>query len=142
MGNEFLKESLLKIKKNSNTNTSNDPQSSGEEAQGPTAHEAHINKNSQVEALREKWTRMLSKVRHAEITQEQGLEILNNIEKRLDKVDMAGVKNRLKQKYEVFSGELPLSHSLGKAESESVELGSWYLSFSVLHEQDVIWIGI
>jgi hypothetical protein len=76
-----------------------------------------------VEALREKWARMLSKVRHDEISKEQGLELLNNIEKRLDRMDLQGVKERLRQKYEVFSGELPLSYSLTMVDSESMELG-------------------
>jgi hypothetical protein len=63
---------------------------------------------------------MLSKVRHGEITSEQGLELLNSIEKRLDKMDLAGVQTRLKQKYVVFSEQLPLSSTLGGAEMQSV----------------------
>lgn len=66
------------------------------------AHEAHLNKNEKVEKMREKWERMLLKIKHSEITKEQGLELLNNIEKRLDKMDLHGVKERLKKKYEIF----------------------------------------
>lgn len=66
------------------------------------AHEAHLNKNEKVERMREKWERMLSKVQHNEIGKEQGLDLLNNIEKRLDKMDLPGVKQRLKKKYEIF----------------------------------------
>jgi hypothetical protein len=46
---------------------------------------------------------MLSKIKHSEISQEQGLELLNNIEKILDRLDFKGVKQRLKKKYEMLS---------------------------------------
>jgi hypothetical protein len=83
-----------------------DPEEVSLSNEGPemVGHEAAINANAQVEALREKWRRMLSKIRHGEIGSEQGLELLNSIEKRLDKADLPGVKERLKLKYEVFSG--------------------------------------
>ena len=66
------------------------------------AHEAQLNKNEKLEKMREKWERMLSKIKHGEIAKEQGLDLLNNIEKRLDKMDLPGVKQRLKKKYEMF----------------------------------------
>ena len=41
---------------------------------------------------------MLSRIRHNEIGQEQGLELLNSMERRLDKVDQAGMRARLRSK--------------------------------------------
>lgn len=123
MGNEFLKESLLMIRKNSSSiAVSSEPEEISVLNDGPEmiGHEVHINMNGQLEALREKWRRMLSKIRHGEIGKEQGLSLLNSIEKRLDKADLPGVKDRLKLKYEVFSGEMPLNVNLIKAQSGNI----------------------
>ncbi len=76
MGNEFLKESLLMVRKNSSSRVvPSDHEEINVSNEGPemVGHEAAINANGQVEALREKWKRMLSKIRHGEIGSEQGL---------------------------------------------------------------------
>ena len=111
------------IRKNSSSiAVSSEPEEISVLNDGPEmiGHEVHINMNGQLEALREKWRRMLSKIRHGEIGKEQGLSLLNSIEKRLDKADLPGVKDRLKLKYEVFSGEMPLNVNLIKAQSGNI----------------------
>lgn len=69
------------------------------------ANEMPIHRNDQTQKLREKWLRVLSKIEHNEIGREQGLELLNSMERRLDKIDIEGMTERLKNKYKVFAGK-------------------------------------
>lgn len=101
MGDEFLKESLLIAKKSRVTNAQEE--GTLRDSMEVEAREAQLNKNEKVERMKDKWERMLSKIKHSEISKEQGLDLLNNVEKRLDKMDLQGVKQRLKIKYEIFN---------------------------------------
>ena len=47
-----------------------------------------INNNEQTEKLKENWERMLSRIKHNEVGRDQGLELLNSMERRLDKIDV------------------------------------------------------
>lgn len=58
-----------------------------------------LGRNQQVAKLNEKWRRVLSKLKHGELPIDQGIELLNSIERRLDKVDLEGLAGRLTAKY-------------------------------------------
>lgn len=55
--------------------------------------------------MKEKWDRILSRIQHHEVEEDKGLELLNSLERRLDKIDKEGITNRLKRKVKVLEGK-------------------------------------